>query len=422
MVSLCLPFWRGLACRIFRNPDKLSRELVFCEKHRNSALDHGQHFEVKMEGLMTTTPRERVLNRLAGKAVDRIPNLSILMTFAARYIGQPYDRYVQDHRVLVEGNLRCCEDFGIDMLSAISDPVRETYDLGAEIVFPLDDVPYAAQPLVREPADLQRLKLVNPVEGKRMLDRIEAIALYRQKAGQQYPILGWVEGAFAEACDLHGISETMEDLYNRPAFMADLLEFCTQQAVWFAEVQIDAGADFIGIGDAAASLIGPRLYRKFCLPYEQRIIAAIHAHGAKAKLHICGNITALLRTLPETQADMIDVDYPVEFSSAVEAFGSNISACGNFEPSGIVMQGSAADVMQAVKDCVRVSGANTCIAPGCEVPRDTPLENMHVISQTLREIAAQQDCPDAGSIGVQDTVVVDVNVNRGCISEKNMLH
>jgi uroporphyrinogen decarboxylase len=119
---------------------------------------------------------------------------------------------------------------------------------------------------------------------------------------------------------------------------------------------------------------------------------------------------------------MIDVDYPVEFSSAVEAFGSNISACGNFEPSGIVMQGSAADVMQAVKDCVRVSGANTCIAPGCEVPRDTPLENMHVISQTLREIAAQQDCPDAGSIGVQDTVVVDVNVNRGCISEKNMLH
>ena len=309
------------------------------------------------------TPRERVLSRLAGKAVDRIPNLSILMTFAARYIGQPYDRYVQDYKVLVEGNLRCCEDFGIDMLSAISDPVRETHDLGAEIVFPSDGVPYAAQPLVREPADLIHLKLVDPMSGKRMLDRINAIQMYRDQMGTQYPILGWVEGAFAETCDLHGISETMEDLYNRPAFMLDLLELCTQQAIWFAEAQIDAGADFIGIGDAAASLIGPRLYQKFCLAFEQRIVAAIQAKGAKARLHICGNINSLIKTLPETQADMIDVDYPVDFSSAVQAFGSNISACGNFEPSRILLQGSPVDVVQAVKNCVRVSGANTCIAP-----------------------------------------------------------
>ncbi len=33
------------------------------------------------------TPYERVNNRLKGKPVDKVPNLSILMTFAAKYIG-----------------------------------------------------------------------------------------------------------------------------------------------------------------------------------------------------------------------------------------------------------------------------------------------------------------------------------------------
>ena len=38
--------------------------------------------------------------------------------------------------------------------------------------------------------------------------------------------------------------------------------------VAFARAQVEAGADLIGVGDAAASLIGPRLYEPFVLPYE----------------------------------------------------------------------------------------------------------------------------------------------------------
>ena len=335
------------------------------------------------------TPRDRVFARLTGQPGDRIPNLSIIMTFAAKYIGRRYDEYVQDYRILVEGNLRCCEDFGIDMLSAISDPVRETHDFGAAVVFPEDGVPYAAQPLVCEPGDLGKLKVVQPSNGERMNDRLEAVAFYRQKADGHYPILGWVEGAFAEACDLHGISETMTDLYTRPDFMVELLEICTQQAIVFAEAQIDAGADFIGIGDAAASLISPKMYRKFVLPYEQRIIAAVQNKGAKTKLHICGNISSLLPFLPETNADMIDIDYPVRFQDAIERFGDNISACGNFEPSRVLLQGSPGEVQQAVEDCVFVCRQNTFIAPGCEVPRETSLENMRTVTATLWDVATK---------------------------------
>ena len=334
------------------------------------------------------TPKERVNFRLEHRPVDRIPNLCILMTFAARRIGCTYDQYVQDYRLLVEGNLRCCEEFEIDMLSAISDPMREAHDMGANIVFPFDDVPYAAEAYIKSPKDVLRLKVVEPEQGRRMSDRLDAIRLFKENAGDTYPILGWVEGAFAEACDLHGITETMKDLVDQPEFLLDLMEICTEQAILFSKAQIEAGADFIGIGDAAASLIGPRSYKKFVLPFEQRIIAAIHAQGAKTRLHICGNISSLLKILPETGADIIDIDYPVVFKSAVDALRPTIAANGNFEPSRILLQGTVDDVKTAVRQCVSVSESNTFIAAGCEVPRDTPPENLRAVSEALWDISS----------------------------------
>jgi len=333
--------------------------------------------------LSKMTPRQRVDRRLANQPVDRIPNLCILMTFAARRTGCTYDQYVQDYRLLVEGNLRCCDEFEIDMLSAISDPMREAHDLGARIVFPFDDVPYSPEPFIKSNKDLLNLQPLNPDNGKRMSDRLNAIHLFKKKAGITYPILGWVEGAFAEACDLHGITETMKDLVDQPDFLHDLLEICTQQAILFSKAQIAAGADFIGIGDAAASLIGPKSYTRFALPYEQRIIQAIHAQGAKARLHICGNISSLLKLLPETGADIIDIDYPVDFGSAVNALFPCIAANGNIEPSRILLQGTSNDVEDAIRKCILVSQANTFISAGCEVPRDTPPENLKAVSETL---------------------------------------
>ncbi len=326
---------------------------------------------------------ERVMNRFEGKPVDRIPNACILMAFAAKYIGVSYGQYVQDYRLLVEGNIRCCEDFGIDILSAISDPAREMADLGAEIVFPTDGVPYSPHPYITGAADLPKLRLVKPEDGRRMSDRLSAVRYYREKAGGTYPILGWVEGAFAESCDLHTVASMMMSVVDDPDFSAELLEFCLQQAILFAEAQIEAGADIVGIGDAAASLISRRMYRKWALPYEKRLIEAIHAKGAKAKLHICGNIGHFLPDMLESGADMIDVDWMVDFKTAVDTFDDAAAACGNFDPVSVLLKGTSPTVAEAVRNSVEQGRGNTFIAAGCEVPLETPPENLRMVYQTI---------------------------------------
>jgi len=335
------------------------------------------------------TPYERTMRRLAGQPVDRIPNQNILMAFAARYIGSTYDRLAQDYRVLVEGNLRACEAFHIDLVSAISDPWREASAFGAQIVFPYDSVPQCVAPLLQSYADWRRLRLWDPWEHERTRDRLLAIQLCRQKVGGQYPICGWVEGAAAEAADLRGVSAFLEDTVLEPEAAQELLEICTQAAMHFALAQVEAGADIIGIGDAVASLMSPATYRAFALPYEQRIIAAIHERGALVKLHICGNTSRHLADMAQTGADIIDVDWMVDWPTAVRAFRGR-AANGNFDPVGVLLQGTPEDVRRATLNCIAGADERSFISAGCEVPVNTPHANLLAQYRALLEGASAQ--------------------------------
>jgi uroporphyrinogen-III decarboxylase len=119
-----------------------------------------------------------------------------------------------------------------------------------------------------------------------MSDRLEAIRYLRQRKGGEVPIMGWVEGALAEAADLRGVMNLMVDLKRRPEWVAELLEQVVQVEIQFAQEQVSAGADIIGLGDAVASQVSPRMYQEFALPYEQRIFAAVHgADDAKRGGH-----------------------------------------------------------------------------------------------------------------------------------------
>jgi uroporphyrinogen decarboxylase len=176
----------------------------------------------------------------------------------------------------------------------------------------------------------------------------------------------------------------MMDIIDEPEAVKELLEITTEEAIAFAVAQIKAGADIIGIGDAAASLIGPTMYEEVALPYEIRIVDAIHKAGAKARLHICGNINQILEMVVRTGADIIDCDWMVDFENANKIFGSSSSACGNFDPVAILLEGTPEIVKKSVHKCLSESSPRGIIAAGCEVPIHTPVENLKAVNEALR--------------------------------------
>ena len=330
------------------------------------------------------TSLERLNARLTGKPVDKIPNMNIVMAIAAREAGASYREFVTDYRKLVAGSLACAEKYGLDSVGVISDPMRETAAFGAKIIFPENAVPYAEEPLVGEDFDLSVLQRFDPASSERTLDRLKGCELLRQKAGNDYPVIGWVEGCVAEAADLRGLNELMMDLATGEDYLEDFFPIIHEQQKRFALAQLQAGADFIGVGNAAASLIGPDLYRQYGLPWDKAIVDYVHKNGGRVKLHICGNINPLLEILMEAAPDILDIDWMVDFRRAAEIFKDTATAIsGNMDPVEVMMRGSPQKVEEAVRRCIEAGTYTTLIAAGCEIPAAAPDENLLTMDMIL---------------------------------------
>ena len=325
---------------------------------------------------------ERMMNRLAGKPVDRPPNMNIVMLFAAKETGNHYGEVIRNGRLLAEGMLRCYERYHLDVLWTISDSVREPGDVGAEVVVPLEGVPYCPVPFIREPEDLSKLKLIQPWEGPAMSDRIESVRVLKEAAKGEAPVVGWVEGAFAAACNFMDVQPFMMFMLEEPEAARDLLDYCYELELRFALAQVAEGAEIIGVGDAAASLIGPALYEEYAFDYEKRMIDAIHAAGAKVKLHVCGNINAIMDRMVENGTDILDIDHMVDFARAARLMKGRGCVCGNFNPVTVALFGTPEDVRRESLRCANTAD-NTIVAAGCEIPLATDPANLLAVHEAL---------------------------------------
>ena len=325
--------------------------------------------------------RERVFNLLKGQEIDHLALMPITMQFAADAVGRKYCEYARDYRVLVEGQLKVAADFGFDHVSCISDPVREAADCGAGIIYAEDSPPAIdnRNALLADKTKLVDLKIPNPLGGGRMHDRVKAAALFKERAGNDKIIEGWIEGPCAEGADLRGINTIMMDFYEDPGFVRELFEFVVEMELRFAAAQIRAGVDIMGIGDAAASLIGPKLYEEFVWPYEKRLVDGVHELGAGVRLHICGDSRAILEGIGRLGCEIVDLDYLSPVALAREKTGPEQVLLGNIDPVSVLRDGSVESIYQAIEGCHNQAGENFIVGAGCEVTRDTPRENLRVL-------------------------------------------
>jgi len=332
------------------------------------------------------TGRERIFALLDGRPIDCLPQMPITMMFAADQIGVPYGRYAADHKVLVEAQIRTAEKFDIDHVSVVSDPGREAADCGARVQY-FDDQPPAIDEmhaLLADKATLAGLKVPDPLVGGRMLDRVQAVALFKERVGGQRLIEGWIEGPCAESADLRGINTLMTDFFDDPGFIRDLFDFVLEMELRFARAQVEAGADLIGLGDAAASLVGPRIYEEFVLSYEKRMIDGLHALGTRVRLHICGNTRRILKGIGQVGCDLFDLDWMAPMAQCRQELGPGPVITGNLDPVKAVRAGTPESIRAAVADCYRAAGPRYIVAAGCEIPRDTAEANVRALGEFAR--------------------------------------
>jgi MtaA/CmuA family methyltransferase len=329
------------------------------------------------------TGKQRYLDMLQGKPVDFVPRVPILMQFAAEYIGSNYGAFASDHRVLAESNFRCAADFGMDQLSVISDPYRETSGFGGQVKYVRDGVPRCPHPPLEDSKDLAMLAQPDPLRSPRMLDRVQAVEDFARDGKGRYSILGWVEGPAAEAADIRGVQAFFMDLMDDEPFAEALMDRCLDVGIAFARAQLEAGADTIGIGDAIASQVSPDMYGRLIQPREKALVRAIQQAGGLVRLHICGNITQLLAGIADLGVNVLDVDHMVDMARVRRVLGAKVTLAGNLDPVSAVRFSQPQAIRLALQRVYEQVGNPYLVNAGCEIPAGTPPENVKALCEPL---------------------------------------
>ena len=369
--------WRGITYKLIS-----PTETIVLKKNTKMSNTPFENIFAQRDDVNMMTSKERIIASIKGQPYDRTAVTPIFMAWAGHFIGHIYRDYYLDGDVLVGAQLAVLRAFNLDQISVISDPWREASAYGMTFDYPQQGVGKFKDILIKGPEDVKKLKPLDIPASERMQQRVESVAAMAAEVGHTHSVLGWVEGPLAEYSDLRGLENTMLDLMDKPDMYHHAAEIITQNAIDFAIAQIQAGADMIGIGDAAASLVGAQLYEQYVLPFETRLIDAIHNAGGLAKLHICGNINSIIALMPKTEVDVIDVDWMVPLDQAREKVGLDVTLCGNFDPCAVLLQGTPQIVADAATECIQKAGECFILMPGCEVPQNTPEENIRAFCPT----------------------------------------
>jgi MtaA/CmuA family methyltransferase len=344
---------------------------------------------------------ERVRGLIAAEPIDRLPAQPLVMQLAARHAGIGYNDYVTDARRLADAQLALADDYGIDCLMTCSDPARELIDIAggddSSVVW-ADSGPaiVESRAVLLDKSRLGELRVPDPMAAGRMRERVESIEMMRAATGAGGSVVGWVEGPLALAAEMRGLSALMMDTYEDPGFLHELFDFTSQVGMAYWKPQVEMGADTIGMSDAAASMMSPQHYERFIFPAQLRVVEDIRAHRPDTiiRLHMCGRTDDLLPTMLRLPVDIFELDFPVDLGHAREVLGPDKVILGNVNTVEEMLTGTPDEVYAAAAECHRISGPMHIVGTGCEVPPETPPENLEALVAYARD-HAPGDAPSA---------------------------
>ena len=189
---------------------------------------------------------------------------------------------------------------------------------------------------------------------------------------------------------LRGREQAMVDFYERPDFVAAVMDMQAEAMIRRAEKLLQTGIDALYIGDpaASASLISPRHFEKFCLPPYRKFCRHFQSTGILIYLHICGNARPILDMMADSGAQVVEPLDPlggVSVADAKRRIGHRVALMGGVNTLTLA-DGTPADVRaEAIQKCREGGPLGYILAAGDMVPPGTPLANL----QAMVEVATR---------------------------------
>ncbi|GAH62661.1 unnamed protein product, partial [marine sediment metagenome] len=122
------------------------------------------------------------------------------------------------------------------------------------------------------------------------------------------------------------------------------------------------------------------------LPGNVRCLKKISSLNVPPILHICGRTSHIIELMAQSGAAVLSIDQ-IDLLEAKEKVGDRVCIMGNVRPTETLLGGTPEDVRREARKCLedcRDSPGGFILASGCEVPIESPPENVMALIETAR--------------------------------------
>ncbi len=333
------------------------------------------------------TPRERFGLLLIDERPDRCNAIPLITAHAAKIKGMKLQDYYTNGESMARAQIAAFENYGHDAISIFSEVGIIAEAMGSEFDYPKEDLPIIRTPALAK-KNVSELLVPNPQTAARLPVYLEAIEYCYGALGDRVPILAYVPAPFTTGMMLSDPDKFLIATIKYPEYVKQVMEISLDAAIEFCYNIIDAGGLPILVDPlASSSVVSPKAYEKFALPYERRLIDFLHRYDLDVILHICGDTKPITHMLPETKADLISLDR-VSMPETINQLAGKMRIIGNYDTSKLAFS-SSDEVTEEIRELVQKSMHATkgyIAATGCEVPVQTPKENVKAFVNAVKEV------------------------------------
>ncbi len=326
------------------------------------------------------TPRQRFLNALARRQVDRVPvanPTSVVTVELQEKLGVFLPEANNDARAMARlalgGHTVCGYDVAMPLFGA---GTQEAAALGVPVRWgERDSLPAIAGHIWDHPDDIRIPG--DFLEKPSTASALEAIRIIRQEVGAEVGIVGKVFGPWSLGYHTFGLQTFLKNTIKDAQWVKEVMRRLKEITLIFAEAQIEAGADALTVADhITADLIRPEAYPRFLLDIHRELSRRI---PVPLIFHCCG------RTIDRIEHFNRNGMASYHFESANDAFEMKDKAtmvlAGNVNNIKTLMTGTVEDVRQEV---FRALDAGVeIIAPECAVPVTAKLDNITAVREAV---------------------------------------
>ena len=329
--------------------------------------------------------KERVINALTGKPVDRTPvsnPTNVATVELMDLVDAPFPDACRDPELNAKLAVTGYTVLGFDSIAPYFSIIQESSALGCEMQWEQKDnwpTVRMGNPIWKTPDDI---KIPSGfLEHQDNLAITKSIEILKKEVGDEVAIIGKTMGPWTLAYHVFGVEPFLLLSIDDPQKTMECLYKLREITVLFGQAQIDAGADVLVVPDhATGDLVSGEYYKRFLLEIHQELVETL---PVPLILHICGKTIDRMPYIAESGMAAFHFDSKNDPQEAMNAVDGKINLAGNINNPETLYSKGVSDVKQEVFKAL--DAGVQLIAPECAIPLKTKIENLLAIPEAVEE-------------------------------------